>query len=136
MTKNQAPQTLLARAATCGGYIGWAQCPPTQGHLKMRLNASVKPALWGAAAGAVAISIVGFSSFGWMLGSTADRLAQTRAEDAVVAVLTPICVEKFQHQTDASAKLVEFKKVSTWDRRALIEKGGWATTPGTDRTNS
>jgi hypothetical protein len=97
---------------------------------------ALKPGLWGAAAGAVAISVVGFSSFGWMLGSTADRLAQTRAEDAVVAVLTPICVEKFQHQTDASAKLAEFMKVSTWDRRALIEKGGWATTPGSDRTNS
>jgi hypothetical protein len=102
----------------------------------MKRFPALKPALWGAAAGAVAISIVGFSSFGWMLGSTADRLAQVRAEDAVVAALTPVCVEKFQRQTDATAKLAEFKKVSTWDRRALIEKGGWATIPGSDRANS
>lgn len=101
-----------------------------------RKYAAVKPALWGAAAGAVAISIVGFSSFGWVLGSTADRLAQTRAEDAVVAVLAPICVEKFQHETDSTAKLAEFKKVSSWERRAFIEKGGWAVMPGSDRTNS
>jgi hypothetical protein len=33
--------------------------------------------------------------------------------------------------------LVDFKKVSSsWDRRAIIEKGGWATMPGSDAPNS
>ena len=82
--------------------------------------------------GAVAVSVVGFSSLGWTLGSTADRMATERAQDAIVRVLTPICVERFQQQADAPAKLVEFNKVSSsWDRRSIIEKGGWATTPGT-----
>jgi hypothetical protein len=102
----------------------------------MRKYAAVKPALWGAAAGAVAISVIGFSSFGWVLGSTAERQAQVRADDAVVAVLAPICVEKFQRDTDATAKLVEFKKIASWDRRAFIEKGGWAVMPGSDRSSS
>src|SRR5438552_12545650 len=110
--------------------------PPDREHTNMRKYAAVKPALWGAAAGAVAISVIGFSSFGWVLGSTADRRAQVRAEDAVVAVLAPICVEKFQHETDAAAKLVEFKKIASWDRRAFIEKGGWAMMPGSERSNS
>ena len=102
----------------------------------MRRNASLKPALWGMAAGAVAMSVIGFSFFGWVLGSTAERQAQLRADAAVVAVLAPICVAKFQHETDAAGKLAEFKKVTSWDRRAFIEKGGWAVMPGSDNSDS
>ena len=103
----------------------------------MKSPPSLKPAIWGAVVGAVAISVAGFSSFGWTLGSTAERLAKERAQTAVVGVLAPICVEKFQHQADASTKLLEFSKVSSsWDRRSIIEKGGWATTPGNDSSNS
>ena len=102
----------------------------------MKIHPGMKPAVWGAVAGAVAFAVVGFSSLGWTLGSTAEKMATQRAETAVVAALAPICVEKFQHQTDAPAKLVEFNKVASWDRRSLIEKGGWATFPGTDKPNS
>jgi hypothetical protein len=102
----------------------------------MKAYPSLKRGIWGAVIGAAVISVVGFSSFGWTLGGTAERLAQERAQTAVVAVLTPICVEKFRGQADASAKLVEFQKVSSWDRRSLIEKGGWATMPGNDSPNS
>jgi len=102
----------------------------------MKAHPSLKPGIWGAVIGAAAMSVLGFSYFGWVLGSTAERMAQERAQTAVVAVLAPICVEKFQHQADASAKLIEFQKVSTWDRRSIIEKGGWATMPGSDGPNS
>jgi hypothetical protein len=102
----------------------------------MKAHPSLKPALWGAVAGAVAISVIGFSSMGWTLGSTAERMAGDRAESAVVSVLAPICVEKFQQQANSAAKLIEFKKAASWDQRALIEKGGWATTPGTEKMNS
>jgi hypothetical protein len=102
----------------------------------MEFHPGVKPALWGAVAGASAISVIGFSSMGWMLGATADRMAADRAQSAVVGVLTPICVEKFQQQVDSAAKLTEFKKAASWDQRALIEKGGWATTPGAEKSNS
>src|SRR6202040_1666350 len=99
----------------------------------MKKFPSLKPGIWGAMIGAAAISVVGFSSLGWTLGSTAERMAKERAQTAVVDVLAPICVEKFQHQTDAATKLIEFKKVSSsWDRRSVIEKGGWATMAGTD----
>jgi hypothetical protein len=102
----------------------------------MKAHPSLKPALWGAVAGAVAISVIGFSSMGWTLGSTAERMAADRVESAVVSVLAPICVEKFQQQANSAAKLIEFKKAASWDQRALIEKGGWATTPGTEKMNS
>ena len=102
----------------------------------MKIHPGVKPAVWGAVAGAVAFAVVGFSSLGWTLGSPAEKMANQRAEAAVVAVLAPICVEKFQNQTDAPAKLVEFNKISSWNRRSVIEKGGWATMPGSDAPNS
>ena len=102
----------------------------------MKAHPSLKPGIWGAVIGAAAISVVGFSSLGWTLGGTAERMAQERSQTAVVAVLAPICVEKFQHQADAPAKLVEFNKVASWDRRSIIEKGGWATMPGNDGPNS
>ena len=102
----------------------------------MKFRPGLKPALWGAVGGAVAISVIGFSSMGWTLGSTAERMAADRAESAVVSVLAPICVEKFQQQANSTAKLIEFKKAASWDQRALIEKGGWATTPGTEKMNS
>ena len=103
----------------------------------MRRYPSLKPGIWGVVVGAAAISVVGFSSFGWTLGSTAERMAKEQSQNAVVAVLAPICVEKFQHQADAATKLIEFKKVSSsWDRRSIIEKGGWATMPGTDAPSS
>ena len=102
----------------------------------MKKFPSLKPGIWGAVIGAVTISVVGFSSLGWTLGSTADRMAKERAQTAVVDVLAPICVEKFQHQTDAATKLIEFKKVSSsWDRRSFIEKGGWAAMAGADAPN-
>jgi hypothetical protein len=88
----------------------------------MKAHPSLKPALWGAIVGAVAISVIGFSQFGWMLGSTAERMATDRAEGAVVSVLAPICVEKFQLQANVPAKLIEFKNAASWDQRSLIEK--------------
>ena len=102
----------------------------------MKIPSGVKPAVWGAVVGAVAFAVVGFSSLGWTLGSTAEKLASQRAETAVVAALAPICVEKFQQQTDSAAKLVAFNKAPSWDRHTLIEKGGWATFPGTEKPNS
>jgi len=101
----------------------------------MKLPPSLKPGTWGALIGAAGISVLGFSVFGWTLGGTAERMAKTQAEAAVVEVLTPICVEKFHAQADAPAKLMEFGKASTWDRRLMIEKGGWATVPGTIAPN-
>jgi hypothetical protein len=102
----------------------------------MTFPASLKPGIWGAVIGAAVISVLGFSIFGWTLGGTAERMAKERAQTAVVDVLAPICVERFRQQADAPAKLTELNKASAWDRRLIIERGGWATVPGTDAPNS
>jgi hypothetical protein len=103
----------------------------------MRSHPEIKPAVWGAAAGAVAMAIVGFWALGWTLGSSAERMARDRAEAAVVDALTPVCVARFEAQADAAAQLTELKKISmSWDKQSFIEKGGWATTPGSAGPNS
>ena len=100
-------------------------------------RAAVRPASWGAATGAIALAIVGFSWGGWVTGGTAETLATNRAATAVVAALTPVCVDKFRQAADASANLAEMKKATyLWDQSKFVEKGGWATMPGSTQANS
>jgi len=75
--------------------------------------------------------VIGFSWGGWMTGGTASKLAAERADTAVVAALTPICVEKFLQNSDAKANLAILQKISSnWEQGQYLEKGGWATQPG------
>ena len=86
--------------------------------------------LQGMAIGAVASMVIGFSWGGWMTSGTADKLAAEQAKTAVVAALVPICVEQFQHNSDAKANLAALQKISSnWEQGQYVEKGGWATHP-------
>ena len=96
----------------------------------MKLPVETKPALWGIAGGAIAAAIVGFSWGGWVTGGKADAEATQRANAAVVVALAPVCVERFQRATDVSANLAALKKVDSWSQGDFVEKGGWATAPG------
>jgi hypothetical protein len=102
----------------------------------MRVPQWVKPACWGVVVGAIGIMIVGFAWGGWVLGSTAERMAKDRADGAVTAVLVPLCVERFMGQADAAAKLAEFQNTGSWQQSQLIEKGGWATATGSKDPNA
>src|SRR5271169_5012411 len=83
--------------------------------------------LQGIAIGAVASMVIGFSWGGWMTGSGANKLAAERADTAVVAALTPVCVEKFLQNSDAQANLAVLHKISTfWEQGDYVVKGGWA----------
>jgi hypothetical protein len=87
--------------------------------------------LQGIAIGAVASMVIGFSWGGWMTGGSAIKLADEQAGTAVVAALTPICVEKFLQNNDAKANLAVLQKISsTWEQGDYLQKGGWATRPG------
>ena len=69
--------------------------------------------LQGIAIGAVASMVTGFSFGGWVTGATANKLAAEQASTAVVAVLTPICVEKFLQNSDAQANLAALREISS-----------------------
>ena len=98
----------------------------------MKIPPDTRPALWGAAGGAIALAIIGFTWGGWVTGGTAGQMAKNEADIAVVKVLAPICVQKFQQQPDAVANLTAFKAVSSYQQAAFISKGGWATLAGSD----
>ena len=94
------------------------------------------PALWGAAAGALATVIIGFTLGGWVTGSKAEVVAQNRASDAVIAALAPICVENYRNSPDAQVQLTALKALATWKQAGYVEERGWAMMPGSERTNS
>ena len=87
---------------------------------------SITRLLQGAFIGFAATAIIGFTWGGWMLEKTAKEMA----ESAVVAVLAPICVDKFQNAVDAKVNLIELTKVSSWQQGSFVQRGGWATLPG------
>jgi hypothetical protein len=93
----------------------------------MKIPIATKPALWGAAGGAVALAIVGFNWGGWMTSGKADSVASMRADAAVVEALAPVCVAKFRRDAAADTNLVALKQVDSWLQGDFIEKGGWAT---------
>ena len=96
----------------------------------------IKPAVWGAIIGTLATMIVGFSWMGWVLGSTAERMAAERVDAAVIVALTPSCVAAYMQQPNVTAKLTEFRKIESWKQRQLVEEGGWATPRGGKSPNS
>src|ERR671925_609358 len=102
----------------------------------MKVPPWLKPACWGVVGGALGLMILGFGWWGWVLGSSAERMAKERADAAVTAMLVPICVERFMGQADAAAKLAEFQRSASWQQSQLIEKGGWATASGSKEPNA
>lgn len=93
----------------------------------MNIPIETKPALWGAAGGALILAIVGFSWGGWTTSGNAEANAARRVDAAVVGALAPLCVVKFRHDAAAPANLEALKKADPWAQGDFIEKGGWAT---------
>ncbi len=96
----------------------------------------IKPGIFGAVVGAIALAIVGFTSLGWVTGSKAEALALKYADAAVVEALLPVCVARAQTDPESSPLLQELAgKTSKWDRRSFVEKAGWAKMPGDETFN-
>ena len=96
------------------------------------MRPEIKPAVIGAVGGAIIAAIVGFTWGGWVTGASAEQMAKRNADNAVISVLAPICVQQFQKQADSGAKLIELKALPSYDQGSFVEKGGWATMPGSE----
>lgn len=94
---------------------------------------NIKPALLGAVGGAIALAIVGFGWAGWVTGGTAEAMAKKQAKSATVAALAPICAARFQAESDFDVRLSELNDTRSYQRSSFIEKGGWATMPGSEK---
>ncbi len=95
----------------------------------------LKPALYGAAIGAAALAIVGFSWGGWVTKSAAETMSSDRAQQEVVAALLPICVAQSAADPQNGAKLSELKETRSYQRVDIVMKTGWATIPGSTDPN-
>ena len=101
----------------------------------MNIPEWLKPALYGAAAGAVALAIVGFSWGGWVTGGTAKQMASDQARLEVVAALVPICMEQSSQDPQVVETLAQLKDTSSYLRSNMLRKVGWATMPGSSDPN-
>ena len=102
----------------------------------MQLPVWTKPAVMGAIVGGALTAIVGFSQGGWMLGGTAERIADQRSAAAVVDALVPFCVGQSKTDPEATAKLATLGTlVSTYERKDFVMKAGWATMPSAEEPN-
>ena len=96
----------------------------------------LKPGLYGAACGAIALAIVGFSWGGWVTGGTARTMAADQSKADVVAALSLICVDQSKRDPQLAERVEAIKAASSWNRGDLVMKNGWATMPGTTDANS
>jgi hypothetical protein len=71
----------------------------------MKLPEWFKPALYGAAAGAVAIAIAGFSWGGWVTGGTASKMAESAANAEVGGARGPVCIAQARLGRNAGVML-------------------------------
>ena len=73
----------------------------------MRINWEVaKPSLWTGAGGVVVGMVLLSYGFGFMSRTSAEKLASTSSDRAVVAVLAPICADKFSALPDVAERKV------------------------------
>jgi len=101
----------------------------------MNIPEWLKPGLYGAAAGAVALAIVGFSWGGWMTSGTAEKMASNQARLEIVAALVPICIEQSKQDPQVMETLAQLKDASSYQRSDMLMKAGWATMPGSSDPN-
>ena len=90
----------------------------------------IKSFTGNAIVGAIVISIVGFSWWGWVLESTANQKAKQMSEEAVIVSLAEICVYQARQDPGKDLKLKELIKESSWTRGDYVIKQGWSTMAG------
>ena len=101
----------------------------------MKLPVWTKPAAYGAVAGAIVVAAVGFTWGGWTTAGAAKDLAKKESMAAIAAVLTPYCLERAASDPNTVTVMAELNAASGFNRRAVIEKAGWATPLGAEAPN-
>ncbi len=104
----------------------WMKAQPTKAHL-----------VWACVITAILTMIIGFNWGGWMSSGSAQTMADTMAQNAVVQRLAPICVAQFNLDTEKDAKLIEMNtKLTSSQKAQFVRDQGWATIAGEERPDS
>jgi hypothetical protein len=118
-------QTPLGSCAYDNFLFKLEECP-------MKINwEGVKLSLWGGAGGVAVGMFLLSHGFGYMSPNAAEKLASASSDKAVIAVLAPVCADKFRTLSDVAARtatLVANKDNSYKMREAFPE--AMITLPG------
>lgn len=100
--------------------------------MKTETEIKAKYGAWGLILGAGAAMIIGFNWGGWTTGKT----SQAATEAAVLSTRAAICVAQFAKAPKYPERLKELKATNSWERSAVIEKGGWDRMPGEEKAEA
>ncbi len=103
---------------------------------KMKTVSWLKPGVYGAAIGAVALAVLGFSWGGWQTAGGAATRAQTASHDSVIAAMVPVCLDLAQSDPERSAKMETIRAASTYKQKDAVMSAGWATVPGAEKPDA
>jgi len=95
----------------------------------MKMPSWTEPAIWALVIGALGWWLILAYGFGWVSAGTAAKIATKKAQDAVVAYATPVCVARFEHQPNAVSAWHTLKKTDEWNQSDLVVKDGWVAEP-------
>jgi hypothetical protein len=88
---------------------------------------------WSMVAAIILTMIVGFNWGGWVIGSTAQKMATVAANEAVVERLALICVDQFDQDPEKVQKLMEFIETKSYQQDDYVRDQGWATMFGDEK---
>lgn len=94
-----------------------------------------KPAVYGAAAGAIVVAIAGFSVGGWVTGGTAEKMARVMSNEQVTMALVPVCIDLADKDPERASKVKLINEAALYNRHNEVMNAGWATVPGTTAAN-
>ncbi|PTW99420.1 hypothetical protein [Pararhodobacter aggregans] len=95
----------------------------------------IKPGLYGALIGAVAVAVLGFTWGGWVTGGTAHDQAMALSRNEVAAAMVPVCLGMAERDPDRLETLATIRAATSYRRRDALMATGWATMPGTEAPN-
>lgn len=90
----------------------------------------LKPGIYGAILGGIAVAVIGFGWAGWSTAGGASRMAQTAASEQTVAALVPVCLAMSAADPERVTKIATIRQATTPGRRDALIATGWATMPG------
>ena len=88
------------------------------------------PALLGAAIGAGAAAMVGFTFGGWQTAAGSASRSAVAARVAVTEALVPVCLQQANRDPSREARIALLRQASLSTRPDLMMDTGWATMPG------
>lgn len=70
-----------------------------------------------------------------MTNGSAQSLAVSEANSAVISALVPVCLQMSQNDPDRATKLIAITEATKYRQRDALMEAGWATMPGVDTPN-